>query len=461
MRLYRFKKHIRFLSRQVAPRPIWKQEARAAILAEIRKSEVWRESIVQKQAGFWEVFRIFGPGAHSMRAAFIAILAIAVVFSSSFAAVSAAQASLPGDALYSFKLSVEKAQIGIAFSQEKKAALEIAFAGTRLEEVSKLLDEGDPRTAANGIETAMSHFTKSLSAVEERLEKTEPGVSKLVNEKTLILEDNLLKIKEKIAESSSAAVAPEPAGPVAPSLEAPSASSSTPSVAEKVKSEGAEGNPAPALPIASIDAALEKVDETNSKSLTVFVQEAALSSNQDIKQEALSKLQNKIEKIETTLNQIASTTTATSVIPVLSRSSESSEVSNILSELQVGTASTTRESTPEQIMAQEQPAATTTPAVLQSVQSDVQTVKERPEEARKAINEAKKILEGNEDGKLQEAIKKVNESTAIVKEVRKAIKNVESFRQPGNEAPRSDGGVLGTSTIELVPTQKQSENVSL
>lgn len=311
MRFYRGKTTLRQLAERVRPESGWKKRQREVLLSAIRRSDVWRSAAEPIKPGGWlQSYRILYSGTG------ISVLIAVVFFAGFIGTVSAARSSLPGDAFYPVKISLERAQVGLAFSQEKKAELEVAFAGSRLKEVNDLIArEGASPAATAHISQAMNHFNAGLSAVQKRLAQNQAAVSisALVNDTTSALEDDLLNIKSKISS-------------------APSADS------------------------ASIDQALKTVEETNTNSLAVIVEQAMASSDNEAKQEALAKLQTKIQRIE----------------------------KNVAS-----------------LLLDNNPSASTSQETLQQIVKDDS---KKPEEAQKSLEEAKKILETNDPSKLNDVL---------------------------------------------------------
>lgn len=445
MRFSTFKKHIHTLSENAKPREEWKRETRATVLAEIRKSPLWRETGEKTPTGFWGGERLFAPKFGSMRAAFATVLVVGVIFSGSFVAVSAAQTSLPGDTLYPVKLSVEKAKIGIAFSQEKKAILQLAFAGTRLEEVSRLL-EGKEEERAENIAKAMEIFTGNLNAVENRLTDSEVGFSRLVNERTTVLQENLLKIKQRI--NKPAAIASINASATELSAPVPDQSGAGDVVTEaeaEAKEQSAQDKiQTLTRSIASIDGALDKVDETNTKSLSTFVQEAAKSLSEQTKQEALVALQAKIQQIELRLSSVASITAEVVSEVVVD------EAQGIISYdgEPVQTGLNPIRGFVEQISPTRRDFATSTNPTITKAKEALYTVKQKSNEAKKTLDEAKKIAESNDVDKLERAFEKIRETSAIIKEVDAAVKSVESLVRPNEPGVGDSGGVLGGQDVK-------------
>lgn len=375
MMFYRCKKLIRQAGSGINPAESWKQSTREALLAEIRRSPVWRQT--QNQLQVKKVSSSFASFLPNYRVIFrpmgVMAMIAAVVFSGSIATVSAARSSLPGDTFYPVKIGLERAQISLALSQEKKAELEIAFAGSRLKEAEEIMarENSSPdrqiKDAAN-IGEAIFHLTAGLDSVQKRLEdinkadnaQAAVGISKLVNDNALVLEENLLQLKGKIVKDQP---------------KADSQDSSQEKISLAVDKS-----------LATIDQALVKIDETNSKSLVVMVEKSLSLPNSEAKENAAAKLQTTIERMEKKIEVVA---------VMLSKENN---------------ASTTRE--------------VVNPEVLKQM---VKELEDKPEEAKKTIEDAKKILGENDNSRLVDVLNKVKETNSIVQEAREKLKSAETL----------------------------------
>jgi len=543
MRFQEFKKLTGETRDSHMPRDAWKQELRSELLATVRRSDLWKKNSYIERSFMAQLGDIFKMSGVAFKPVAITTLIVAVVFSGSFATVSAAKDSIPGDRLYPVKLSVEKAQVGLALSEEKKANLEMSFASTRLDEVTEILDRKGVDSAEQ-IGQAIKNFNKSLADVEDLLEQAEeqqPALSEIVNEKTLILEQNLREIKEKITveaasataasqepvlsetkestlmatdasldESSKATLSEEQVNTkegssteetildTATTIEQNEAVEATLKQDAKDKKEATKdaADKATSLKksINHIDQALERVDETNTKSLVAIVKEAVKSPDNKKKEDALDKLQKKIESIETKIQHIEDVavvitqeidkkpSAASSTASTLPASKNSS--STIKADLDTLMQTLTETSVlPTLLPTIQKSIATSTQAVIkQQIEEEVKT---KPVVAKKTIEEAKKIVESKETGKLAEALQKVTETSQIVKDATKAIKKVEAIIEDeaaanaASEEEKSestdqnalpaeqseDGKVLGEQTTTLsepakerTQTQKSTEN---
>lgn len=101
------------------------------------------------------------------------IIIIALVLSSGVYGVKASEKSVPGDTLYSVKLTTEKVQISLTSSEDKKAKLHIKFAGKRIQELNTLKNHPDEENKVRKITTAVEGLKKELSGVKENLDKVQ------------------------------------------------------------------------------------------------------------------------------------------------------------------------------------------------------------------------------------------------------------------------------------------------
>jgi len=439
MRFSRFKKQLAASQIAISSKESWRLDAREALLAEIRKSHVWQEApaVVRDRAFFSQLFHtLFAQAILKPAVAFALIFS--VVSYSSVSTVHAARASLPGDALYLVKLGLESAQVGVAFSESKKAELEIAFATSRIEEVNQILKQDTRAASTPHIEQAMKRFSTDLNSVQKRLEKMGQEekseekvlkISKLVNDTTTKLETDLLVIKEQLQDQNSVLEAPKAGKTDVSSIDAPGAdsgntqesavrpvenesteasatstqtlagiSTTTPVVAEEVASpEDAQIQSAAENDLlATLDSALNAVDQANIKSLEVFVGKAQTSKSETVQQEAVDKIQKKIDKME-------------------------KNIDTALSEK----ARTTAQDAP--------PSATITASSTQPVLIQTPSASSQVQEA---IDEAKKILDTKDMGQLGQVVEKVKEAKAIA----------EGAEKPSQDTETTNPSTSGTST---------------
>ncbi len=171
-------------------------QAKTRLLAEIRSSAEWQQAVFYTQPQIsWQ-----WQGLGSM----ILILAV-VLGGGSIATISRAKASLPGDALYPVKITMEQAQLSLAFSESKQAELEMSFAASRLDEVNKLIaQDGETGQVAANVSQAMAHFNSSLNSVQKKLDSAKTQVDKKDAKSLAVIvakagtEESLVKLQNKI-----------------------------------------------------------------------------------------------------------------------------------------------------------------------------------------------------------------------------------------------------------------------
>lgn len=82
--------------------------------------------------------------------------------------VSASLKSLPGDPLYSFKISMENARVAMAFDDERSVNLQVEFAGNRIDELSMVLKSDKINKNKIAIDL-VNKIDSDLSAVPNRV----------------------------------------------------------------------------------------------------------------------------------------------------------------------------------------------------------------------------------------------------------------------------------------------------
>lgn len=92
----------------------------------------------------------------------IPVLALVMVLSSSGVAVAASQGSLPGDVLYPVKRGSERAQLIFARDPVTRAELQLSFARTRLDEITRIAE-----TRPQHVESLVQEITVTLDEVDQ------------------------------------------------------------------------------------------------------------------------------------------------------------------------------------------------------------------------------------------------------------------------------------------------------
>ncbi len=529
MRLGNYKKALSNTTSKISADEDFKDSSRGDILAQIRSSKEWQTSNSSNSQKLGNNFTMVFA-RHAFKPLLASFLILSLISYSSVVTVQAAKASLPGDTLYQVKLGIEDVQVGLVFSEEKKAELEVEFAGNRLEEVQEiiLLDQSKEETNQL-ISQAMERFNDDLGSVQDRLVKIEEEeaseetvleISKLVNDKTNELTDNLLEIREKIVENESIVeVVEEPVAREPDVLEEEFIAeefiakekieddSTTEDQAEEateepedgteeldqqedvsdVYIEGADLGSQDSEDIAileTLDVALDIIDETNIKSLEVFVEQAADSDSEEVKQEAVEKIQDKIEKIEKdiveTEEKIESVTHASGAIgdeeiAVVPEDEESQEVdAEDLSQVEAaedGEESSEAEAlepteelsdeldtaTEDELSANEESEAVPEVEEPMTIKDVIEDTQPKPQEAQDAIEEVKKFIDEQNTDNLDEAIAKILEAETIVNEADDAIEGVEAQIKEKSVQDGSASGGEGQEKSDQIESTEEGE----
>jgi hypothetical protein len=146
----------------MGPRPSFRRTARQRLLAKLPP-----RAPVQRGIARWPVWQSLPRRA---TAAWAVVLASLAVLLCSGGIVFAADRTLPGDALYPVKTTVEEARLWIAHG-DRDAHLSLQFAETRIQEIKYLGVAGrfdDMATAAGRFESQMQHTDHALHELAER-----------------------------------------------------------------------------------------------------------------------------------------------------------------------------------------------------------------------------------------------------------------------------------------------------
>jgi hypothetical protein len=95
------------------------------------------------------------------------VLAVAIVLLGGIGITgAAAQAAIPGDALYPLKTTIESTRLMLAQNAGDRAQMNLAFAEQRLTEISNLIHEGRVREIRNAVLAFETHINAALMELE-------------------------------------------------------------------------------------------------------------------------------------------------------------------------------------------------------------------------------------------------------------------------------------------------------
>lgn len=208
-------KKIRLL-REIEPDGAFKETNRKILMMQIKNT--LDSGAVKTNNALFETFKVFFPW-QMLKTAFRPVLAVILIFGlilGSGLSVSAAESSLPGDALYPLKIATEKIQVSLTFKEEKKTEMLVELAGKRINEVTKIKDKTEsPAAKSQKINIAVNKFKTEIENVKINLEmldkKVEPQkvveVAKIIDTKANEYQETLQKtindleapVKESVA----------------------------------------------------------------------------------------------------------------------------------------------------------------------------------------------------------------------------------------------------------------------
>src|SRR3989344_1528067 len=114
----------------------------------------------------------------------------------------ASQDALPGDALYPAKLAIEKIMVATAGNVEKKTELRLKYAGRRLSEVGKMVEQKN-KTGEKEVAAALEDYEKKLDDAQKvaRIEKPDaPKAVSAVQESAKVYEKNIVELISRAEE---------------------------------------------------------------------------------------------------------------------------------------------------------------------------------------------------------------------------------------------------------------------
>ncbi len=141
------------------------------------------------------------------------LILLGLIIGPGMVTVNAAKGSLPGDALYPVKRSLERARITFAISNTKKAQLEVDLVSNRLHELQRITKEQAPGAQRRqNIALVLVELKKDTATVKTRLDsiKNEPTstnkeaveLAKIIDQKTTEYQQTLQSAVEDLDEEA-------------------------------------------------------------------------------------------------------------------------------------------------------------------------------------------------------------------------------------------------------------------
>jgi hypothetical protein len=200
--------------KEVKPRLDWVKSNRDILLSQIKAQQIFK--IKKNSLSGGEIFRSFIPNfIWFKKLALVAIRPVGSIILIGVLAlgggvftVNASFNSLPGDALYPIKLTAEKVQLTLNTDERAKLAMEIEFAGRRIEELNRV-NAGQDKGKEENIKIPLEAFAEEISNINARLESLNQGgeveevvrLANLVDDKTEDYTNLLLTQKGEVPQA--------------------------------------------------------------------------------------------------------------------------------------------------------------------------------------------------------------------------------------------------------------------
>lgn len=213
--LLRKLRSVRSTERAIVPDPVWVSRTRSALIDEARRS-----GATAPFSSFARIRAFFGAfvpmrAMQFVRTPVLATLSIfAALLGGSFASVSAAERSLPGDFLYPIKIAGE--QTRLAFTQDKadRVRLKAEFVDRRVDEIRTIVNTPS-KNDGNRVRDAAIVLKRDLDTMKNQLKEVNRGaaapkaaeLAKLVDQKTEHISQELKHMKIGVSADAKQAMA--------------------------------------------------------------------------------------------------------------------------------------------------------------------------------------------------------------------------------------------------------------
>ncbi|MCB9802525.1 hypothetical protein H6761_00710 [Candidatus Nomurabacteria bacterium] len=333
----------------------------------------------------------------------------------------AAQASVPGQALWPVKRSIEKAELTLAFSSVTETEVHIKHLNKRLEEINKIVEKSkvtdEPtRLAKNekAIKQVVQHLEKEAVAVDQNL--------KIVKEDTKPIE--VVNLAKKVTE-----------------------------VAKEAKKQVGvlEGQVAQTDRSVVLKEALDNVkvinEEVNRTAVDVAIQVHEEIVAAKVEKVAKEILENHFDQAQTVIDDQEIEDVTKAVVELIFEDinelndeiQATKEKTEIISAENIGEAVTKANS----VVADQELPVDGGPAKVEV--KDIKEIKEQSGEAQATLEQAKTLLE---EGSLKDAVAKVVETKKIQEKTATVIKNIEQAVQEKAVSDKAEASA--TSTVQQI-----------
>lgn len=196
--------------RTITPREDWVQQNKHLLLSQIKTQAPQREL---KPFSYWYFIKLLLPvRVFNFVAKPVGVISLVLLLlvSSGALTVRAAKDSLPGDFLYSVKLTSEKVGVGLTVTPEKKAEKHLQNAAQRVTEIETIVhtDDGADQKKQQ-IKIATGELKRNMAEVQQSLEKVKSETelkekSKQTIETVQKVDEQSEKIAQRLTEQKEA-----------------------------------------------------------------------------------------------------------------------------------------------------------------------------------------------------------------------------------------------------------------
>lgn len=195
----------------VTPNPVWLSSRRELLMTQVRAQRgvvpVATDEAInlrQRLAAAWLTTRSLvsaSKEAMASRGLATAFAAILLMLGSAAGLVRASDQSVPGDSLYTVKLTAEGLRLKLATKPQKRVALQTEFATRRLAELSTLNSQGAatlPRT-----ETLVGEFENNIQDAVAMVNSVSSSAPERASEVASLVNDQLHQYEQTLRSTSS------------------------------------------------------------------------------------------------------------------------------------------------------------------------------------------------------------------------------------------------------------------
>jgi len=193
------------LLKDIQPNPDWLKSQRSNLLFEISQSGNKAKS-AWKLPAFILPTRLLARHDFAFKPVLVSLTLFGLIFGGGFLGVLASKDSLPGDLLYPIKIAIENTQVKVS-SQENKPKLQAEFVGTRVDELTQVIEEpvdpDNPIKRKEKVVRAVDKLQAQVISAKAHLDKIKEEQPERVVEAVEAISEKTAIVKQKLVEEFS------------------------------------------------------------------------------------------------------------------------------------------------------------------------------------------------------------------------------------------------------------------